>query len=292
MIHLLLGVILVIASPAVVPVLRNQPAQTAIETSQKEPVFETTVEKLQLESALPIQENWIDASFPDWKGADMAHLSFPSGSNLLAVTGAGSARSLPVQGRSERLMSEFCGTAGSADRICFVVDISGSMVIAHDYVQSELLQAVVSLTPMHHFGLIFFAGGDPSVMEPGYLVRASAVRRQAAVPFIRNAGLLPVAGEQRAWQAVTRALQQAFEMKTKQNRPVRLIYLFTDGQFDHAQVRQVVDQLQEKHAGLVTLNVIACGYEENEPFLKELAGRYKGQYRFITDEELATFNKK
>jgi len=181
----------------------------------------------------------------------------------------------------------FCGVAGSADRVCFVVDCSGSMIMAFDYVRQELKRAIAKLGPGQYFQVIFFAGGSPVEMTPGVLTRANAPKRDKALDFVEKAKLVDVPNGDAAWQAVADALAMAFNAKTFDGQPAKLIYLFTDGQFDHDKISQTLQKLQGQSSELVTVNVIACGVGLNKDFLRALAHQYRGEFRFISDEELA-----
>ncbi|GEM_PF-1127829 len=210
----------------------------------------------------------------------------------IAVVSKGYSNAGQSQGRyvgKQTYQSSFCGTRGSANRICFVVDCSGSMVIAFDYVRNELKGAIGKLGPGQYFNVIFFAGGNPKQLSPKGMLRAGAASRQKAMSFIasKEVRLTSVSDSTAAWQGVVGALQEAFAAKGFDGSEVQLIYLLTDGEYDHQQVLQAVKRMQDKRKYPAVINVIACGNRDNEEFLRNLAETYNGQYRFVSDEQLA-----
>ncbi len=197
------------------------------------------------------------------------------GSNEIAVTAG------------QLYRTSFCGASGAAQRICYVVDCSGSMIIAFDYVRAELRRAIGSLSPAQYFHVVFYAAGSPLELRPYRLVRADARTRRRALEFVDEVELAVVPGGEAASQAVVAALRRALEVTATDGRGADLIYLLTDGQFDHQVVRQNLKQAQDQRKQPARVNVIACGNRNNEKFLHSLAGMYQGQFRFVSDEQLA-----
>ena len=195
--------------------------------------------------------------------------------------------SSPGLTQNQNYQSQFCGNRGSGARICFVVDHSGSMVMAHDYVRRQPKKTISQLGPHQYFNIIFYAGGQPRTWAPDQLRRANAPNRYEALCFIDSIRLTQVGSTDQAWQAVINALQAAFAARTPRELPPQLIYLLTDGEFDHQHVLNGIRSLQDQHPRPVNVSVIACGSRDSEDFLKKLAAAYHGQYRFVTDEELA-----
>jgi len=187
--------------------------------------------------------------------------------------------------------SQFCGAGGAGQRIGYVVDCSGSMVIAFDYVRRELKSTINRLTPAQYFQIVFYAGGSPLRMSPDKLLRAHAPNRKKALEFIDQADLGSVADRTAAWKAVVNAMQAVFHARTPSGYSCQLIYFLTDGEFDHARVEQAIAQMQRQREQPARINVISCGNPDNEKFLRKLAASYKGKYRFVSDEELAQTQK-
>lgn len=182
--------------------------------------------------------------------------------------------------------TRFCGTTGRANRVCYVVDCSGSMVMAFDYVCCELRRAISRLSPGQYFDVIFFAHGEPVEMNKTRLIRANSENRQMAMVFVDNQELISVASEEAAWKGVVAALERAFEARSSGGGVVELIYLLTDGEFNHQKVAEFVRQSQLTRQRAAVINVIACGSRDSQVFLRSLANAYGGTYRFVSDEEL------
>ena len=187
--------------------------------------------------------------------------------------------------------SDFFGVAGRARGVCYVVDCSASMIIAFEYIQRELKHTVEALTPAQYFHIILYAAGEPVELSPPRLTRANAPRRKAALVFIDQMKLATVADTQQGSDAVVNAMRHAFEVTSGDGRPAELIYLLTDGQFDHQKVDELVRQKQADRTAPARINIIACGNRSNEEFLQKMATACQGQYRFVSDAELAKIRK-
>lgn len=205
-----------------------------------------------------------------------------SGSNLATLSAAAG---------QDAYQTSFCGTGGSAGCLCFVVDYSGSMVIAFDYVQAELKRSIEKLSPGHYFQIFFFAGGEPVEWPAGQLVRANRENREGALRFVEEMNLKPVESTTAAWQAVAQAVEKALRAKTSNGCESQMIYLLTDGEFEHEKVDQAIRQAQQQRDRPAIIHVLACGNPDNQGYLSRLARNNQGQYRFITDEEMALQQK-
>jgi hypothetical protein len=183
--------------------------------------------------------------------------------------------------------SRFCGSSGNTACVCYVVDCSGSMVIAFDYIRQELKRAIAQLTPAQNFHIIFFAGDQPIQLPQGRLLRATTDNKTAARRFVEQTNLTEVQTSDAAWQGVVHALQAAFALHDGKGRHVDLVYLLTDGDFEHSQVREAIRTLQAAGGAPVRINIIACGNRDNEDYLSGLAKANNGQYTFLSDEDLA-----
>lgn len=183
--------------------------------------------------------------------------------------------------------SEFCGSTGDESYISYVVDCSGSMVLALDYVRRELTRSISSLGANQYFQIIVYADGPPQEWPSDKLLRAHAGNRAAALDFLKTLGLTKVATSQSGAQALADALQKAFAARASDGHGCDLIYLLTDGEYDHPTITRHIQQLQSSRRSPVTFNVIACGNNDNASFLKNLATRYDGQYVFVSDDQMA-----
>jgi len=248
---------------------------------------ETTVEDLRIDSLLPNPAPMPKVELPRLTEAPQS----PASPESIAVAGSGGGYGpdlsrLTVSAVAEYTTS-FFGSVGSAKRICYVVDCSGSMILAFDYVRSELKRTIGRLSPGQYFHVIFYAGGEPLELPGKKLLRAHSRNRQDALLFIDRVSLASVPTATAAWQGVVNALRSAFAARTPAGRSAELIYLFTDGQFDHKHVERAVRTLQQRRKAPAVISVVACGNRDNERFLSRLARTNGGQYRFVTDEQLA-----
>lgn len=248
---------------------------------QADPIItDLKMESIKADPLLPVR--------PEPLAAQITPAGFSQGVDTLAIPDDGSGGLvLPETGAETVYQSQFCGTAGEAAGICYVVDCSGSMVIAFDYVRRELINAINNLTPAQYFHVIFYAGDDPIELTPKKLIRANTQNRKKAMEFIEKIQLATVPSTEAAAQSVAAALERGLKVSSASGRPAELIYLLTDGQYDHQFVRGRVEVLQAERGRPAEINVIACGNRDNENFLRNLAHSYGGQYRFVSDEELA-----
>lgn len=251
------------------------------EPLQAEPIIDNL--KVEPLTPLPMSVEPADLSaLPDLAPtpALAAAIAVPAGSSSSYVFAA---NALATNATSSR----FCGVVATGDRICYVIDCSGSMVMAFDYVRRAVQRTVAALNPGQYFHVIFFAGGDPIQIMPPQLRRANLHQRRAALDFIKNTPLTNVPTNNAAWQALISALRTAFTIATPAQQGVQTVYLFTDGEFDNARIAAFLAQMQQDRRSPVIINVIACGSRDNEPFLRQLAANHNGRYRFLTDEQLA-----
>ena len=223
------------------------------------------------------------ASLPDLglAGPDEA------GEAVLAYAETGAALALGSVGGGGGYGSRFCGAKGSGEAICYVVDCSRSMIVALDYVRGQLRWALRRLRPVQYFDVIFYAGGEPLEMEPAGLIRASAPNRRRAEQFAESVALADVGSREAAARAVASALERALTVRNKAGAGADLVYLLTDGDYDHEYVLAALQRAQAARPQAARVNVIGCGNRKNEDFLRALAAKYGGQYRFVSDEELA-----
>ncbi len=117
----------------------------------------------------------------------------------------------------------FFGACCSAERICFVVDCSGSMFGRMGLVRRQLTEAVSRLTPDQFFSVLFFGGGG-RIWETG----AGELRR--AVPAFKQEAFRLVDSIRPEGRAdALPALARAMMLKTAEGRGPDLIYFLTDG---------------------------------------------------------------
>jgi hypothetical protein len=163
--------------------------------------------------------------------------------------------------------SQFMGTGGNAYCVCYIIDRSGSMVIAFDYVKKEMLRSIQQMQTEQLFHVIFFSAGDPIEAPAGKLVYASDRNKIESIRFINS---MVAAGR----TDPRPAFKKAFALKPRPH----LIYFLTDGSFEP----EVVDDLRRWNTDRKTaINTIAFLERPSEDLLKQIARENRGTYTFI-----------
>jgi hypothetical protein len=159
-----------------------------------------------------------------------------------------------------------------AHKIVYVVDRSGSMTDSIDYVKFELKRSIGELGEDTEFHVIFYSSGAPVEMPTRRLVIATERNKELAFEFID--GIIPQ-GE----TDPSKALERAFAVNPE------LIYLLTDGEFDRA----IIDLVKRLNVGdKVTVHTIGFLYRTGEEVLKKIAEDNSGNYKFVSEADLAT----
>jgi len=168
----------------------------------------------------------------------------------------------------------FFGAGGESDesaKIVYVVDRSGSMTDSIDFVKYELKRSIGELSEIKEFHVIFYSSGPPVEMPTRRLVNATERNKQLAFEFIDG---VIAQGE----TDPSKALERAFDCRPE------LIYLLTDGEFDRA----IIDQVKRLNVGgKVTVHTIGFLYKTGETVLKQIADDNHGNYKFVSELDLA-----
>jgi hypothetical protein len=160
---------------------------------------------------------------------------------------------------------------GSEQRIVYVVDRSGSMTDSLDFVKYELKRSLQELQETSEFHIIFYSSGPPVEMPARRLMPATEWNLGAAMEFIDT--VIAVGGTD-----PMRALERAFAVHPD------VIYLLTDGEFDKA----VIDAVKRLNAGgKVRVSTIGFLYPVGGEVLKAIAAQNGGQYRFVSETDVA-----
>ncbi len=117
---------------------------------------------------------------------------------------------------------EFFGSVAEGEKICYVVDCSGSMQGTFGRVQKELIESIDSLPANYYFYVIFFASDKLYEYGEGKLVRASPQMKSAVHDFILS---VRVTGTTNAMAALERAMQ----IRDGSGAAPAIIYFLTDG---------------------------------------------------------------
>jgi len=163
------------------------------------------------------------------------------------------------------------GDGGTPAKVVYVVDRSGSMTDSFDFVKYELKRSLQELGEDSQFHIVFFSSGPPMEMAARRLMSATERNRGLAMDFIdaviATGGTDPV-----------QALERAFGVQPD------VIYLLTDGEFDKA----VIDYVKRLNAGgRVKVFTIGFLYNPENRVLREIAAQNGGEYKFISEADLA-----
>ncbi len=165
------------------------------------------------------------------------------------------------------------GTPDEARKVVYVIDRSGSMTDALDFVKSELTRSISELGEGEddEFHVIFFSSGPPVQLPPRRLIVATERNKRLACEFIDG---ITARGE----TDPSEALESAFSVRPD------VIYLLTDDEFD----RSVVDLVKQLNPDKrVKVNAISFLYGPHV-VLKEIAKQSGGTYRFLSEADLAS----
>jgi len=173
-----------------------------------------------------------------------------------------------------RLFDRIRGIDGipfEAAKVVYLVDRSGSMTDSLEIVKYELKRSIGELGEESEFHVIFYSTGPGVEMPTRRLVHATERNKQMAFEFIDL--VIAMGGTD-----PSQAIERAFAVKPD------LVYLLTDGEFDRA----VADLVKRRNAdGRVKVCTIGFLYHPKDPVLVDIAERNGGQYKFISEADLA-----
>ncbi|MCX5669777.1 MAG: VWA domain-containing protein [Planctomycetota bacterium] len=163
------------------------------------------------------------------------------------------------------------GIPFEAAKVVYLVDRSGSMTDSLEIVKYELKRSIGELDEESEFHVIFYSTGPVVEMPTRRLVHATERNKQMAFEFIDL--VIAMGGTD-----PSQAIERAFAVKPD------LVYLLTDGEFDRA----VADLVKRRNAdGRVKVCTIGFLYHPKDPVLVDIAERNGGQYKFISEADLA-----
>ena len=180
-------------------------------------------------------------------------------------------------GRAGGSGTSFMGIETKAERICYILDFSGSMY-SHDRPKSpkimhmllELKRSVTQLPDDHSFYVIFF-DDDDLPMGPTSMVRATSGNRSQWFKWSDDAVFGPDAG---GGTDPSGALEYALE-KLKPDA----IYLLTDGGFDTAKSMEAINRHNsDRHC---QINTVGFHDRSNEAGMQQIAQDNRGEYKYI-----------
>jgi hypothetical protein len=172
---------------------------------------------------------------------------------------------------------EFFGQKGIAQRICYVVDCSGSMYGQMYSVKNKLKESILKLNSKQAFCVLFFMDGKQLQMTGAGKLEAATItaksQAQALIEAVKPAG---------STDAI-HALECAMRLRDKEGHCPETIYFLTDG-FDLDESGRLffvetVERLRESFAPSVVLRTIGFWPQnEDRKMLKTLALNTGGRY--------------
>lgn len=171
----------------------------------------------------------------------------------------------------------FFGAETIADRICYVMDGSGSMFGLMYLVRQQLRESILKLSAEQSFNVLFF-------MQNGQLLQASDDQLKAASPAAK-ADALNLLGRIRpeGRTSATAAIEKAMRMRDRLQQKPDVIFFLTDG-FDlidsggEVFIRQI-ENLRKTLAPHVVVHTIGIyPSRQDSEILAQLAKRCGGRY--------------
>ena len=177
----------------------------------------------------------------------------------------------------------FIGMSGSAKRIAYVCDASGSMLNMFDALRFELRKSIEGLKPVQAYNVIFFQDQGFAAVDKDRLMVANPDSKRRTYDFLDK---FFVRGETNPIPALELAFKQQPE----------LIYLLTDGDFSGPGNDAVVAFCKQKTADgktkiktLAFVNKESKGNPQDLEFIKALQAIAKnsgGEFRLVSDEDM------
>jgi hypothetical protein len=201
------------------------------------------------------------------KGGDLKIIGIGVGGGGGPAVGQG----LGTGGGGDGPRTAFYGSGGNAYKVCYVIDRSGSMLDAFDYLRDELKRSIRDLVAQQQFHVVFFSAGRPEELPPGKLVNATQANKEKAFKYLDT--VVPGGQTQPG-----PALERAFACKPE------LIYLMTDGDFDS----KVIDTLRRLNRDKkVKINTFSFIFKPGEALLKQIASEHGGRYKHVSEDDLS-----
>ncbi len=172
---------------------------------------------------------------------------------------------------------EFFGQKSIVQRVCYVVDCSGSMYGRMYLVKDQLKRSILKLNSRQGFSVVFFMEGQKILTSGGdTLAPATAGAKSAALELIES---VRPSGSTDAGHALERAMQ----LKDSSGKGAEVVYFLTDGfDLDSASSRafvEKVNRLRSTHAPAAVLHTIGFAPQpQDRQMLKHLAQNTGGTF--------------
>jgi len=213
---------------------------------------------------------WTDPAAPDDAGVDILSRNDLDFGVLLSCTAV-------AESKADGKVS-FFGAAALANRVVYVVDRTGSMFDAFDYVRAALKESIGQLADRQEFHVILFSAGDPDESPPKMLVKATEQNKREAWTFYGK--ILP-----EGQGDPVKAMERAFAVTDREGKHAQLIYLLTDGEFKPDVIKRL-RQLQGTMRTKIRINTLGFRYRSGEKVLTQIAEENGGKYLFVSTSML------
>lgn len=169
---------------------------------------------------------------------------------------------------------EFFGQRSIVQRICYVVDCSGSMYGQMYRVKDQLKQSIMKLNPQQAFSVLFFMDGREVLMTgTGTLEAATVGAKSQAIGLI---GKVKPGGRTDA----VHALECAMRLRDSERKGPEVIYFLTDGfNLDGDGGALFVEKIMQLRDSLVpsaVVHTIAFWPEEEDRRMLNMLAQYAG----------------
>jgi len=224
-----------------------------------------------------------------------SELAFGAGALSLLGTGGGAAAAGTGglgdgPGRAERLFdASLWNVRVPARRVIYVVDFSGSIVVAVDELKRELKRSIGRLKPGQSFNVIIFysegTGGQERFKTEAFAPQLQPATEPVRREFFKWLSLKVPRGETEPLPAIERALSLQPDV----------IFFFSDGYFDDSVVEEITRANRRTQTSIMCLVFDEILLQDNGSFPREtegarrmrrLAEQNRGQVKIVTGVDL------
>ena len=171
---------------------------------------------------------------------------------------------------------KFFDSKGSARKIVYILDHSGSMVETFDYLRQETIRSIGAMLPVQSFSVVMFSESASAIYPQ--LQRATPEIKQDFAKKIMNYRAQGYNDD--LFDPFYDAFKKAFDMQPE------VIYFLCDGNFDPRLVDAVTNQLNKNKKVRVNTLMYVSTDPSCEEQLKELAKKNGGAYKFVAEKDL------
>ena len=267
--------------------------QVTLETPEVVPITDWSLSDFT--RVAPLDKNALDTSAEGaglGGGGDLGEFGIGEGRFSLLGTGRGASQAgaggfgSGLGGRGGRL-----GQAGiwnvrvQANKIVYVVDFSGSIIVAVDDLRRELKRSIGRLSPAQSFNVIVFYSEDERFKTESFAAQLQSATEQTRTAFFQWIDRKAPRGQTRPLSAVRRALALQPEA----------IFFFSDGLFEDSVVEEVTRANRSVQAKILCLVFDELLLQYSGPLpretegarrLRRIAEQNHGKAKIVTGSDL------